>query len=137
MTERQRRPGFEWPDNLAPVDIVRGEPAEGEDGGRGLVDQAVGRAHEWGRELGPFWIAVFDQFHGDVRRWAEEVGVDPLSHEFTAAWFVACRALKQVVEVMPAHPSLVPRLNRMADIVAAAGLWGATVDRSGDRSDAS
>jgi hypothetical protein len=97
----------------------------------------VDRAHEWGSDLGPFWIAVFDQFHGDVRRWAEEVGVDPLSYEFTAAWFVACRALKQVVEVMPAHPSLVPRLNRMADIVATVGMWGVTVERSGDRSSAS
>ena len=119
------------------MDIVRGDPEEGEAGGKGLVDQAVERAHDWGAELGPFWIAVFDQFHGDVRRWAEEVGVDPLSYEFTAAWFVACRALKQVVEVMPAHPSLVPRLNRMADIVATVGMWGVTVERSGDRSSAS
>lgn len=111
------------------MDIVRGDHEEGV-AGKTLVDQAVERAHEWGRDLGPFWIAVFDQFHGDVRKWAEEAGVDPLSHEFTATWFVACRALKQVVEVMPAHPSLVPRLNRMADIVATAGLWGATVERS-------
>ena len=81
------------------------------------MDQAIERAHEWGGELGPFWIAVFDQF--------------------TAAWFVACRALKQVVEVMPAHPSLIPQPKRMADIVATAGLWGATVERSGDRSSAS
>jgi hypothetical protein len=117
------------------VDIIR--PADQEDAkGRALVDQAVDRAHDWGRELGPFWIAVFDQFHGDVRTWAEEVGVDPLSYEFAAAWYVACRALQQVVEVMPAHPSLAPRLNRMADIVAAAGLWGATLERPGDRSSA-
>lgn len=102
-----------------------------------IVDQAVDRAHDWGAELGPFWIAVFDQFHGDVRRWAEEVGVDPLSYEFRASWFVACRALKQVVEVMPAHPSLVPRLSRMTDIVATAGMWGATVEKSGNHSSAS
>jgi hypothetical protein len=137
MTERQRRAWAGPPDNLASMDIVRGEPTEEGTAGPGLVDQAIERAHEWGGELGPFWIAVFDQFHGDVRKWAEEVGVDPLSHEFTAAWFVACRALKQVVVVMPAHPSLIPRLDRMADIVATAGLWGATVERSGDHSSAS
>ncbi|TMK87119.1 MAG: hypothetical protein E6G44_00930 [Actinobacteria bacterium] len=119
------------------MDIVRVDPSGEQAKGRNLVDEAVERAHDWGQELGPFWIAVFDQFHGDIRRWAEEVGVDPLSDEFTAAWYVACRALKQVVEVMPAHPSLVPRLNRMADIVAAAGMWGATVDRAGDHSSAS
>lgn len=135
MTERQKRAGYPGGTIGASVDIVRGDPEEGS-AGRSLVDQAVERAHEWGRDLGPFWIAVFDQFHGDVRRWAEEVEVDPLSYEFTAAWFVACRALKQVVEVMPAHPSLVPRLNRMADIVATAGMWGATMERSGDRSSA-
>ena len=135
MTERQRREKADGPTIRASMDIVRGDHEEGA-AGKTLVDQAVERAHEWGQDLGPFWIAVFDQFHGDVRRWAEEVGVDPLSHEFTAAWFVACRALKEVVEVMPAHPSLVPRLNRMADIVATAGLWGATVERSGDRSSA-
>src|SRR3989454_10811905 len=130
MTERQRRRGPGDPTIGASVDIVRGEPTEEGAAGRGLVDQAIERAHDWGGELGPFWIAVFDQFHGDVRTWAEEVGVDPLSHEFTAAWFVACRALKQVVEGMPAHPSLIPQLKRMADIVATAGLWGATVERS-------
>jgi hypothetical protein len=97
-----------------------------------LVDQAVERARDWGAELGPFWISVFDQFHADVRAWAEQVGVDPLSYEFKAAWYVACRALKQVVEVMPAHPSLVPRLTRMTDIVAAAGMWGAAVEKAGD-----
>ena len=99
-----------------------------------VVEQAVDRAHDWGAELGPFWVAVFDQFHGDVRKWAEEVGVDPLSYEFRASWYVACRALKQVVEVMPAHPSLIPRLHRMTDIVATAGMWGATVDQAGNRS---
>lgn len=135
MTERQKPAGYPGGTIGASVDIVRGDPEEGS-AGRSLVDQAVDRAHEWGRDLGPFWIAVFDQFHGDVRRWAEEVEVDPLSYEFIAAWFVACRALKQVVEVMPAHPSLVPRLNRMADIVATAGMWGATMERSGDRSSA-
>ena len=126
MTERQRREEADGPTIRASMDIVRGDHEEGA-AGKTLVDQAVERAHEWGQDLGPFWI---------VRTWAEEVGVDPLSHEFTAAWFVACRALKEVVEVMPAHPSLVPRLNRMADIVATAGLWGATVERSGDRSSA-
>jgi hypothetical protein len=99
--------------------------------GEALVEQAVGRAHDWARELGPFWVAVFDQFHGDVRRWAEEVGIDPLSYEFMATWFVACRALKQVVEVMPVHPTVQPRLNRMTDIVATAGMWGATVGHTG------
>lgn len=101
-----------------------------------LVEKAVERAHDWGAELGPFWIAVFDQFHGDVRRWSEEVGVDPLSYEFRAAWYVACRALKQVVDVMPAHPSLAPRLARMTDIVSAAGMWGATVEKAGNHSSA-
>jgi hypothetical protein len=102
-----------------------------------VVDQAVERARDWGAELGPFWISVFDQFHAEVRGWAEEVNVDPLSYEFRAAWYVACRALKQVVEVMPAHPSLVPRLSRMTDIVAAAGMWGATVETAGNHSSAS
>jgi hypothetical protein len=99
--------------------------------GTDLVEQAIGRAHDWSRELGPFWISVFDQFHGDVRRWAEEVGVDPLSYEFMAAWYVACRALTQVVEVLPTHPSVQPRLDRMTDILATAGLWGATVAKAG------
>ena len=105
--------------------------AESTERGQALVEHAVDRAHDWARELGPFWISVFDQFHGDVRRWAEEVGVDPLSYEFMATWYVACRALKQVVEVMPAHPTLQPRLNRVTDIVATAGMWGQTVARAG------
>ena len=99
--------------------------------GADVVEQAVGRAHDWARELGPFWISVFDQFHSDVRRWAEEVGVDPLSREFMATWYVACRALKQVVEVLPTHPTVQPRLERMTDILATAGMWGATVAQSG------
>jgi len=44
---------------------------------RSSVDRAVDDARRWVAELGPHWVARFDQMHVDVRTWAEEVGVDP------------------------------------------------------------
>ena len=53
------------------------------------VDQAIEDARTWVGDLGPAWVASFDQMAVDVRRWAEDLRVDPLSYEFRAAWCVA------------------------------------------------
>ncbi len=97
------------------------------------VDEAVDDAREWVDTLGPSWVAKFDQMHAGVRRWAEEVGIDPLSYEFRASWCVSTTFLHRMAEIMDEDDhDAAEGMERMSNIVATVGLWG--VVASGERS---
>jgi hypothetical protein len=89
------------------------------------IDQAVKDARTWVNDLGPSWIASFDQMHCEVRRWAEQVGVDPRSEQFRAAWCVATTFLHHMAKLMKEDdPQGAEDLAHAANILAAVGLWG-------------
>jgi hypothetical protein len=93
---------------------------------RGSIDRAAEDARQWVDELGPAWVAKFDQMHTDVRRWAEQVGVDPLSYEFRAAWCVATTFLHRMASAMKEDdPTEAESMEHLANILASVGLWGA------------
>jgi hypothetical protein len=95
------------------------------------VDQAIADARQWVGELGPAWIASFDQMAVDVRKWAEALRIDPLSYEFRASWCVATTFLHRMARLMEDDDDLeADRVKWMANILGAAGLWGATVSPS-------
>jgi len=92
------------------------------------VDQAIEDARQWVGDLGPAWVASFDQMAVDVRKWAEDLRVDPLSYEFRASWCVATTFLHRMARLMEEEDE--PESDRvkwMANILGAAGLWGAAV----------
>jgi hypothetical protein len=94
---------------------------------RDSVDRAVDDAHRWVTGLGPHWVARFDQMHVDVRTWAEEIGVDPSSYEFRAAWCVATTFLHRMADLL--DPDDVPdadELSWVANVLASVGLWGSS-----------
>jgi hypothetical protein len=94
---------------------------------RSSVDRAVDDAHRWVTGLGPHWVARFDQMHVDVRTWAEEVGVDPRSYEFRAAWCVATTFLHRMAGLL--EPDDVPDpedMSWVANVLASVGLWGSS-----------
>ena len=92
---------------------------------RSAVDRAAEDARSWVADLGPSWIARFDQIHADVRRWAERVGVDPHSYEFRATWCVATTFLHRVARSLGTGGAEEgPDLSRLVNMVATAGLWG-------------
>jgi hypothetical protein len=93
---------------------------------RSSVNKATGDAQRWVAGLGPHWIARFDQMHVDVRTWAEQVGVDPCSYEFRAAWCVATTFLHRMAKLL--EPDDVPDPDDVAwiaNVLASVGLWGA------------
>ena len=95
------------------------------------VDQAIEDARRWVGDLGPAWIASFDQMAVDVRTWAQDLGVDPVSYEFRAAWCVATTFLHRMARLMESDDDLeADRVKWMANILGAAGLWGATISSS-------
>jgi hypothetical protein len=100
---------------------TRGEEREG-------VRRAVQDARSWGRDLGAGWQARLDQLHAQVRGWAGEAGVDAGSYEFRATWCVAATLLHQMARQMRAEdPDQAASVARLADVMATAGLWGATI----------
>jgi hypothetical protein len=92
---------------------------------RSSVERATDDARRWVNDLGPHWIARFDQMHVDVRTWAEHVGVDPRSYEFRAAWCVATTFLHRMTKFLDPEDSPDPDdLAWIANVVASVGLWG-------------
>jgi hypothetical protein len=92
---------------------------------RSSVDRAVDDARRWVVELGPHWVARFDQMHVDVRTWAEEVGVDPGSYEFRAAWCVATTFLHRMAGLLEPEDAPEPdEMSWVANVLASVGLWG-------------
>jgi hypothetical protein len=92
---------------------------------RSSVERATDDARRWVSDLGPQWIARFDQMHVDVRTWAEHVGVDPRSYEFRAAWCVATTFLHRMAKLLEPVDSPDPDdLAWIANVVASVGLWG-------------
>jgi hypothetical protein len=90
------------------------------------VERAVERAREWVDQLGPAWVGRFDQMAADVREWATQVGVDPRSYEFKAAWCVATTFLHGVAKAEQLESGDGEEIHRLADIVATVGLWEAS-----------
>ena len=89
------------------------------------VERAVEDARRWVADLGPSWVASFDQMHCDVRRWAQGVGVDPRSYEFRAAWCVATTFLHRMATALGGDdPEEAADMAQVANIVATVGLWG-------------
>jgi hypothetical protein len=98
------------------------------------VDRAVDDAREWATKLGPSWVAKFDQMHAGVRRWAEEVGIDPLSYEFRASWCVATTFLHRMAEIMDEDDhDAAEGMERMTNILATVGLWGIVANEAPSR----
>jgi hypothetical protein len=92
---------------------------------RSSVERATDDARRWVSDLGPHWVARFDQMHVDVRMWAEHVGVDPQSYEFRAAWCVATTFLHRMAKLLEPEDSPDPDdLAWIANVVASVGLWG-------------
>lgn len=93
------------------------------------IDRAAEEARRWVAGLGPPWVARFDQMHCEVRRWAQEVGVDPASYEFRAAWCVATTFLHRMATVMGQDDlAQAEGLAHTANILATVGLWGGQTD---------
>ncbi|MFN2590431.1 MAG: hypothetical protein ABR518_06645 [Actinomycetota bacterium] len=93
--------------------------AEGE-----AVQRAIEHARAWVDQLGPAWVARFDQLSADVRQWAAEVGVDPRTYEFKAAWCVATTFLHGMAKSADqASDGDGEEIHRLADILATVGLW--------------
>jgi hypothetical protein len=89
------------------------------------VDRAIDDARQWVTGLGTHWVARFDQMHVDVRTWAQEVGVDPCSYEFRAAWCVATTFLHRMVNLLGPQDSPDPDdMSWVANVLASVGLWG-------------
>jgi hypothetical protein len=89
------------------------------------IDEAAEDARRWVSGLGPSWVARFDQMHCEVRRWAEQVGVDPASYEFRAAWCVATTFLHRMARLVGEDDPLEAEgLAHTANILATVGLWG-------------
>jgi hypothetical protein len=92
------------------------------------VERAAEDARRWVGDLGPAWIASFDQMAVDIKRWAEDLDVDPLSYEFRAAWCVATTFLHRMARLMEDDdPAEADHVKWMANILGAVGLWGAAV----------
>jgi hypothetical protein len=88
------------------------------------VERAVEHAREWVDQLGPAWVGRFDQMAADVREWAAQVGVDPRSYQFKAAWCVATTFLHGVANSAEhLETGDGEEIHRLADIVATVGLW--------------
>jgi hypothetical protein len=88
------------------------------------VQEAVEHAREWVDQLGPAWVARFDQMAADVREWAVGVNVDPRSYEFKAAWCVATTFLHGMAKTADAaEEGEGEEIHRLADILATVGLW--------------
>ncbi len=88
------------------------------------VERAAEHAREWVGQMGPAWVARFDQMAADVRGWAAQVGVDPASYEFKAAWCVATtflHGMAKSAERMDGGEG--EEIHRLADILATVGLW--------------
>lgn len=91
------------------------------------TDRAGEDARRWVTDLGPHWVARFDQMHCDVRTWADEMGVSPRTHEFRAAWCVASTFLHRMADALVEQdPREADQLAIVANILASVGLWGAT-----------
>lgn len=89
------------------------------------MERAAADARAWVRDLGPAWIARFDQMQCEVRAWAVKVGVDPGSTEFRAAWCVASTFLHRMAALADGDdPDGPVDLKEVANIVATVGLWG-------------
>ena len=72
--------------------------------------------------------ARLDQLHSEVRDWAESLGIDPYSHDFLASWSICSRVVRQLAdEATVDEPAVGARLDAVADLVVALGLWGAVV----------
>jgi hypothetical protein len=96
------------------------------------IDRAAEDARRWVSGMGPCWVARFDQMHSEVRRWAQEVGVDPVSYEFRAVWCVATTFLHHIARLMDEDdPMEADRLAHTANILASVGLWGGSPDELG------
>jgi hypothetical protein len=88
------------------------------------VQEAVEHARAWVDQLGPAWVARFDQMSADVRDWAVGVNVDPRSYEFKAAWCVATTFLHGMAKSADeAADGDGEEIHRLADILATVGLW--------------
>jgi hypothetical protein len=90
------------------------------------VERAAEHARAWVEQLGPEWVARFDQMSADVREWAVQVDVDPKSYQFRAAWCVATtflHGMAKSAEQLSVGDGEGEEIHRLADIVATVGLW--------------
>jgi hypothetical protein len=72
--------------------------------------------------------ARLDQLHSEVRDWAESLGINPYSYDFLASWSICSRVVRQLADEATAdEPAVGVRLDAVADLVVALGLWGAVV----------
>ena len=87
------------------------------------VQEALAHARAWVEQLGPAWIARFDQMAADVREWALAVNVDPKSYEFRAAWCVATTFIHRMAKTAElAGKGEGDEIHRLGDILATVGL---------------
>ena len=90
------------------------------------VAHAEDEARRWVRELGPGWVARFDQMHSEVRGRAAELGLTTDSYEFKATWCVATTFLHRMARILAQEdPKEGDALASAANVLSTVGLWGA------------
>jgi hypothetical protein len=92
------------------------------------IDEEAQLARAWVHQLGPAWVARFDQMHADLRQMATEANVDPDSEAFGATWCLATTFLHRIAALLAEdQPDQGETLGDAASILASVALWGRAV----------